>query len=50
MIVPFDNNTAKFKDLDIPLNPMIGVIGVAPQNKPIPCGTPVVMEATWILH
>ncbi len=27
-------------DLRIPLNPMIGVIGVAPEGKPINCGTP----------
>ena len=29
-----------FNDLKLPVNPMIGVIGVAPLNEPIPCGTP----------
>ncbi|MRX72826.1 acetamidase [Bacillus lacus] len=28
------------ESLSIPLNPMIGVIGVAPEGDPIPCGTP----------
>lgn len=29
-----------FNDLKLPINPMIGVIGVAPSGDPIPCGTP----------
>ena len=29
-----------FNDLKLPLNPMIGVIGVAPKDEPISCGTP----------
>lgn len=29
-----------FNNLKIPINPMIGVIGVAPSGESIPCGTP----------
>ena len=29
-----------FNDLKLPINPMIGVIGVAPKGDSIPCGTP----------
>ncbi|WP_432353040.1 acetamidase/formamidase family protein [Sporosarcina sp. A2] len=40
-IIPIENGVAKFNDrLSIPLNPMIGVIGVAPQGEPVSCGTP----------
>lgn len=40
-IIPIENNVAKFNDkVDIPLNPMIGVIGVAPEGDAISCGTP----------
>ncbi|MDW0110615.1 acetamidase/formamidase family protein [Sporosarcina aquimarina] len=40
-IIPIENGAAKFNDkLSIPLNPMIGVIGVAPEGEPISCGTP----------
>ncbi|MGG0642545.1 acetamidase/formamidase family protein [Sporosarcina gallistercoris] len=40
-IIPIENGMAKFNDrLSIPLNPMIGVIGVAPKGEPISCGTP----------
>ncbi|ABR49072.1 Acetamidase/Formamidase [Alkaliphilus metalliredigens QYMF] len=28
------------EEISLPLNPMIGVIGVAPKGDPIPCGTP----------
>ncbi|MFA6808526.1 MAG: acetamidase/formamidase family protein [Eubacteriales bacterium] len=40
LIVPIENNTALFKDLKLPLNPMIGVIGTAPAGEGITCGTP----------
>jgi amidase len=40
-IIPIENEVAIFNDkVKIPLNPMIGVIGVAPENEPISCGTP----------
>lgn len=40
-IIPIENGAAKFNDkLSIPLNPMIGVIGVAPEGEPVSCGTP----------
>ena len=29
-----------FNELKLPINPMIGVIGVAPKGESIPCGTP----------
>lgn len=40
LIVPIENNEALFKNLRLPLNPMIGVIGVAPKGEPVFCGTP----------
>lgn len=40
LMLPLAKGMAKFKDLEIPLNPMIGVIGVAPAGEPISCGTP----------
>lgn len=40
-VLPIENNEVVFDDqLRIPLNPMIGVIGVAPEGEPISCGTP----------
>jgi amidase len=40
-IIPIEGDTAVFNDkVKIPLNPMIGVIGVAPENEPVSCGTP----------
>lgn len=39
--IPIKGNKAIFNDnLELPLNPMIGVIGVAPQEGEISCGTP----------
>lgn len=39
--IPVRDGKAIFNDkLSLPLNPMIGVIGVAPEGDPIPCGTP----------
>lgn len=40
MMVPIEDNKATFKNLQLPLNPMMGVIGVAPKDDPIPCGVP----------
>lgn len=40
-IIPVQNGKAKFNDkLELDLNPMIGVIGVAPEHEPVSCGTP----------
>lgn len=40
-MISIDNNYALFNDkIKIPLNKMIGVIGVAPEGEPISCGTP----------
>lgn len=40
-IVAIDDGHVVFNErLRIPLNKMIGVIGVAPANEPIPCGVP----------
>jgi len=40
-IIPIRNGKAVFNEqLQLPLNPMIGVIGVAPEGEPISCGTP----------
>ena len=40
-LIPIENGKAIFNEnIHLPLNPMIGVIGVAPQGEPISCGTP----------
>lgn len=39
-IIPIKNGKAMFNDLELPLNPMIGVIGVAPAGAGVTCGTP----------
>ncbi|WP_246942861.1 acetamidase/formamidase family protein [Bacillus pinisoli] len=40
-IMPIENDAAIFNEkIRIPLNPMIGVIGVAPEGDPVSCGTP----------
>lgn len=40
-IVPIENGKAVINDrVSLPINPMIGVIGVAPAGEPIPTGTP----------
>lgn len=40
-IIPIENGKAIFNEkLHLPLNPMIGVIGVAPEGEPVSCGTP----------
>ncbi|MBN8209057.1 acetamidase/formamidase family protein [Bacillus sp. NTK071] len=39
-IIPIKNGKALFNELEIPLNPMIGVIGVAPEGEGVSCGTP----------
>lgn len=39
--IPVKNGTAEFSpEIRIPCKPMIGVIGVAPENGAIPCGEP----------
>ncbi|CAG9623199.1 acetamidase/formamidase family protein [Sutcliffiella rhizosphaerae] len=39
-IIPIREGKAIFNEIEIPLNPMIGVIGVAPDGEGISCGTP----------
>lgn len=39
-ILPIENNKIRFNDLQLPLNKMIGVIGVAPAGQGVNCGTP----------
>ncbi len=39
-IIQIENRVARFNDIRIPLNPMIGVIGVAPEGDGVSCGTP----------
>ncbi len=39
-ICPIGKDHFTFMGVDLPLNPMIGVIGVAPAGEGIPCGTP----------
>jgi amidase len=40
-LIPISEGKAVFDSkLEIPLNPMIGVIGVAPENEGVNCGTP----------
>lgn len=40
-VIPIRDGKALFDEkLAIPLNPMIGVIGVAPAGEPVSCGTP----------
>lgn len=39
--IPIENGKAVFNDVTFPINPMIGVIGVAPEKgKSVPCGSP----------
>jgi amidase len=39
-MIPIQDGVARFNDISIPLNPMIGVIGVAPEGDGVSCGTP----------
>ena len=39
-LLPIENNTVRFNRLELPVDPMIGVIGVAPAGDPVNCGTP----------
>ena len=39
-ILPIENNKILFNDLQLPINKMIGVIGVAPNGQGVNCGTP----------
>lgn len=39
-IFPVSDNSMRIGDISLPLNPMIGTIGVAPPEKSIPCNSP----------
>ncbi|WP_075619141.1 acetamidase/formamidase family protein [Paenisporosarcina indica] len=39
-ILPIEGGKVRFNHIEIPVNKMIGVIGVAPANEGINCGTP----------
>ena len=39
-IVPIAEGAARVSGADVPVRPMIGVIGVAPAGDPVPCGSP----------
>ncbi len=39
-VVPIENGKAKFKDVEIDIAPMVGVIGVAPAGEAVACGFP----------
>ncbi len=39
-IIPIHDEKAVFNDIEFPIEPMIGVIGVAPKDEDIPCGFP----------
>ena len=39
-ICPIADGHFTFMGVELPLNPMIGVIGVAPAGESVPCGTP----------
>lgn len=39
-VIPIKDGVATFNDLEFPITPMIGVIGVAPKEGEVPCGHP----------
>lgn len=39
-VIPIKEGKAIFNDIEFPINPMIGVIGVAPKEGSVPCGYP----------
>ncbi|MDR2386354.1 MAG: acetamidase/formamidase family protein [Deltaproteobacteria bacterium] len=39
-ILPIKNGKTVFNGLELPINPMVGVIGVAPAKEPVACGFP----------
>jgi amidase len=40
-LVPIEDGHVLFsEEIKVPINPMIGVIGVAPEDEPVACGTP----------
>src|SRR5690625_7270120 len=39
-LIHVEDGKVKFNDMEFPMNPMIGVIGVAPKEGAIPCGMP----------
>ena len=38
--IPIKDGMATFNEVSFPIDPMIGVIGVAPEGEPVNCGTP----------
>ncbi len=39
-VLPIKDGNIVFNDIEFPINPMIGVIGVAPKEGEVPCGFP----------
>lgn len=39
-IIDIEDGMVKYNDISFPMNPMIGVIGVAPKDEDVPCGFP----------
>ena len=47
--VPVRDGFCLFDRIKIPVNPMIGVIGVAPAGSRFPAGRPALTAAIWII-
>lgn len=39
-MIPIEGDSARVAGASVPVRPMIGVIGVAPEGPPVPCGSP----------
>ena len=39
-MIPIEDGSAQVAGASVPVRPMIGVIGVAPEGAPVPCGSP----------
>jgi len=39
-MIPIEGGSAEVAGASVPVQPMIGVIGVAPEGSPVPCGSP----------
>jgi amidase len=39
-MIPIEGGSAEVAGATVPVQPMIGVIGVAPEGSPVPCGSP----------
>jgi amidase len=39
-MIPIEGGSAEVGGASVPVQPMIGVIGVAPEGSPVPCGSP----------